>query len=77
MIDGSALTRHWRYATVIVAAFAAAIPRADPVTTGLETARLVTLFLASIVLLKIADRRAAARTAREAASSSGDGLDPT
>ncbi len=76
-INGSTLTRHWRYATVIIAVIAAAMPGADPVTTGLETAPLVILFLASIVLLKIADRRAAARAAREANASFGDGLDPT
>jgi sec-independent protein translocase protein TatC len=79
VINGSTLTRHWRYATVIIAVIAAAMPGADPVTTALETAPLVILFLASIVLLKIADRRAAARAAREAAGSGsfGDGLDPT
>lgn len=61
IINGSTLTRHWRYATVIIAVIAAAMPGADPVTTGLETAPLVILFLASIVLLKIVDRRDAAR----------------
>jgi sec-independent protein translocase protein TatC len=65
VINGSTLTRHWRYATVIIAIIAAAMPGADPVTTGLETAPLVLLFLASIVLLKIADRRAARREAAE------------
>ncbi len=63
VINGSTLTRHWRYATVIIAVIAAAMPGADPVTTGLETLPLVILFLASIVMLKIADRRAAARAA--------------
>ncbi len=82
VINGSTLTRHWRYATVIIAVMAAAMPGADPVTTGLETLPLVILFLASIVMLKIADRRAAARAAREAAEANaqaafGDGLDPT
>jgi sec-independent protein translocase protein TatC len=77
VINGSTLTRHWRYATVIIAVVAAAMPGADPVTTGLETLPLVILFLASIVLLKIADRRAAARAAAEANTSFGDGLDPT
>ncbi len=82
VINGSTLTRHWRYATVIIAVIAAAMPGADPVTTGLETAPLVILFLVSIVLLKLADRRAAARAAAEVAadaptSSFGDGLDPT
>ena len=35
------------------------------------------LFLVSIVLLKIADRRDAARAAAELRRSIGDGLDPT
>jgi sec-independent protein translocase protein TatC len=65
VINGSTLTRHWRYATVILAVVAAAMPGADPVTTGLETAPLVILFLASIVLLKLADRRDAKRAAAE------------
>jgi sec-independent protein translocase protein TatC len=77
VINGTTLTRHWRYATVIIAVIAAAMPGADPVTTGLETAPLVILFLVSIVMLKIADRRAAARAAAEAQASFGDGLDPT
>ena len=65
VINGSTLTRHWRYATVIIAIIAAAMPGADPVTTGLETLPLVVLFLASIVMLKIADRRDAARAMAE------------
>ncbi len=77
VIDGNTLTKHWRYATVIIAVIAAAMPGADPVTTGLETLPLVILFLVSIVMLKIADRRAAARAAAEPNTSFGDGLDPT
>jgi sec-independent protein translocase protein TatC len=65
VIDGNTLTRHWRYAIVIIAVIAAAMPGADPVTTGLETAPLVILFLASIVLLKAADRRAVRRAAAQ------------
>ena len=65
IINGRTLTKHWRYATVIIAVIAAAMPGADPVTTGLETAPLVVLFLASIVLLKLADRREARREAAE------------
>jgi sec-independent protein translocase protein TatC len=65
VLDGSTLTTHWRYAAVIIAVVAAAMPGADPVTTGLETAPLVILFLASIVLLKYLDRRAAKRAAAE------------
>lgn len=65
VINGSTLTRHWRYAIVILAIIGAAMPGADPVTTGLEVAPLLVLFLASIVLLKVADRRAARREALE------------
>jgi sec-independent protein translocase protein TatC len=80
VVNGSTLTRHWRYAVVIIAVIAAALPGADPVTTGLEATPLLVLFLASIVMLKIADRRAAAREAAEAAQSDepyGGGLDMT
>ena len=65
IIDGNTLTKHWRYAVVILAVIAAAMPGADPVTTALETAPLIILFLASIVVLKFADRRAAKRAAAE------------
>jgi sec-independent protein translocase protein TatC len=75
-INSSTLTRNWRYATVILAVIAAAMPGVDPVTTGLEMAPLVVLFLVSIVLLKIADRRAANRAAAELAQAD-DGLDLT
>jgi sec-independent protein translocase protein TatC len=74
VIDGSTLTRHWRYAAVIIAVIAAAMPGADPVTTGLETLPLVVLFLASIVLLKLADRRAAERAAAESTQQFDQGL---
>ena len=43
VINGRTLTRHWRYALVIIALVAAAMPGADPVTTALETAPLVIL----------------------------------
>ena len=76
-INASTLTRNWRYATVIIAVIAAAMPGADPVTTGLEMLPLVVLYLASIVMLKIADRRAAARAAADVSEPFGDGLDPT
>jgi sec-independent protein translocase protein TatC len=68
IINGSTLTRHWRYATVIIAVIAAAMPGADPVTTGLETAPLVILFIASIFVLKYMDRRDAKRAANELTS---------
>jgi sec-independent protein translocase protein TatC len=76
VINGRTLTRNWRYATVIIAVIAAALPGADPVTTGLEMLPLVVLYLASIVLLKLADRRAAARAAAEMSQMS-DSLDAT
>jgi sec-independent protein translocase protein TatC len=76
VINGSTLTRHWRYAVVIIAVIAAAMPGADPVTTALETAPLVILFLASIVMLKIADRRDAKRAAAELTNIDGVESDP-
>ena len=74
VLNSRTLVRQWRYATVIIAVIAAAMPGADPVTTGLETLPLVLLYLASIVLLKIADRRAAARAAAELTDSVGTTL---
>jgi sec-independent protein translocase protein TatC len=74
VIDGHTLTRHWRYAAVIIAVIAAAMPGADPVTTGLETLPLVVLFLVSIVLLRLADRRRAAAAAAEATQQFDQGL---
>ena len=72
-VNGSTLTKHWRYAAVIIAVVAAAMPGADPVTTGLETAPLVVLYLASIVLLRTLDRRAARRE-RQAALTAPPGI---
>jgi sec-independent protein translocase protein TatC len=76
VINSRTLTKHWRYAVVIIAVIAAAMPGADPVSTGLEMLPLVILYIASIVLLKIADRRAASRAAAEL-STIDEGLDPT
>jgi sec-independent protein translocase protein TatC len=67
-INARTLTRHWRYAVVIISVIAAALPGADPVTTALEMLPLILLYLLSIVLLKIADRREAARAASELAT---------
>jgi sec-independent protein translocase protein TatC len=77
VVDGHTLTKHWRYSVVIIAVIAAAMPGADPVTTGLETLPLVILYLASIVLLKLADRRAAARAAAESTQQFDRGLEIT
>lgn len=77
VITGQTLTKNWRYCTVIIAVIAATLPGADPVTTGLEMLPLILLYLLSIVLLKFADRRAAARAAAEASSPLDGGLDLT
>jgi sec-independent protein translocase protein TatC len=74
VINSSTLTGNWRYAVVIIAVIVAALPGVDPVTMALEMFPLVLLYFASIVLLKIVDRRDAARTARDLAQA-GDGLD--
>ncbi|MFL5823633.1 MAG: twin-arginine translocase subunit TatC [Solirubrobacteraceae bacterium] len=74
VLNSQTLIRQWRYATVIIAVIAAAMPGADPVTTALETLPLILLYLASILLLKIVDRRAAARAAAEFSEPAGDNL---
>jgi sec-independent protein translocase protein TatC len=74
VLNSRTLVRQWRYATVGIAVIAAAMPGADPVTTGLETLPLVLLYFASIVLLKIADRRAAAKAAAELTDPVGTNL---
>jgi Sec-independent protein secretion pathway component TatC len=51
------------------------MPGADPVTTALETLPLVVLYLLSIVMLKIADRRAAARAAADPTQPFDSGLE--
>lgn len=75
-INANTLIRHWRYAVVLIAVIAAALPGADPVTTALEMVPLLFLYLFSIALLKVADRRIAARAATEFPTID-DGLDPT
>jgi sec-independent protein translocase protein TatC len=75
-INSGTLIKHWRYALVIIAVIVAALPGPDIVTSALEMVPLVVLYLLSIVMLKIADRRLAARTAAEMASLDNS-LDPT
>jgi sec-independent protein translocase protein TatC len=74
VLNSRTLTHQWRYAIVIIAVIAAALPGADPVTTLLEMVPLLLLYGLSIVLLKVADRRSAARAA---ADLSGSTPDPT
>jgi sec-independent protein translocase protein TatC len=77
VLNGRTLIKNWRYATVIIAVLAAAMPGADPVTTALEMLPLILLYLASIVMLTVADRRAARRASSSEIATIDDGLDPT
>lgn len=69
IISSRTLTSNWRYAIVIIAVVAAALPGVDPVTTALEMIPLIGLYGLSILLLKLADRR------RPARASAGDDED--
>jgi sec-independent protein translocase protein TatC len=64
-LNSSTLIKHWRYALVGIAVIAGALPGPDMVTTALEMLPLVVLYLLSIVMLKVADRRLAARRAAD------------
>jgi sec-independent protein translocase protein TatC len=77
VVSARTLTKNWRYAVVIMAIIAAAMPGADPVTTGLEMLPLVLLYVASIVMLIVADRRAARGERSNELATIDDGLDPT
>lgn len=61
VITAKTLTVNWRYAVVIIAVIGAALPAVDPVTTALECAPLLVLYLASILLLKFVEYRGARR----------------
>jgi len=66
IITASTLTLNWRYATVIIAVIAAALPGVDPVTMLLETLPLVLVYIGSIVLLKFVEHRNNRRLLAEA-----------
>ncbi|HKG02282.1 MAG TPA: twin-arginine translocase subunit TatC [Conexibacter sp.] len=51
------LRASWRYAVVAIAVVAAVLPGVDPVTTVILMVPLLVLYLLSILLLTIADRR--------------------
>ena len=74
VITAKTLTGNWRYALVIIAVIVAALPGVDPVTMVFETLPLIVLYLVSIVLLHIGERRMARREAAEMAAST-QGLD--
>jgi sec-independent protein translocase protein TatC len=72
VITASTLSTNWRYATVLIAIAAAALPGVDPVTMAFETLPLVLLYLASIVLLRWVEYRARKRSLAEAAMPQSD-----
>jgi sec-independent protein translocase protein TatC len=65
IVSASMLTGNWRYAIVLIAVIAAALPGVDPVTMFFETLPLVVLYVASIVLLRFVEYRDAKRAAAE------------
>lgn len=75
-VNANTLIKHWRYAVVIIAVIVAALPGPDLVTSTLEMIPLVLLYVLSIVLLKVVDRRRAAQEAAELAALDNS-LDPT
>src|SRR5579875_564162 len=73
VVNGRTLSGNWRYAALIIAVLVALLPGVDPVTMFFETLPLVVLYLASIVLLKLLDRRDAKRAALELARAAAEG----
>lgn len=57
IVQASMLRSSWRYAVVAIAVVAAILPGVDPVTTVILMVPLLLLYLLSILLLTIADRR--------------------
>ncbi len=57
IISRRTLTSNWRYAIVLIAVIAAALPGVDPVTTMLEMIPLLLLYGLSILLMGLAERR--------------------
>lgn len=57
MVTARMLRASWRYAIVAIAVIAAVLPGVDPVTTVILMVPLLVLYLLSILLLTIADRR--------------------
>jgi len=56
IISRRTLTSNWRYAIVLIAVIAAALPGVDPVTTMLEMVPLLLLYGLSIGLMMVAER---------------------
>jgi sec-independent protein translocase protein TatC len=57
IVTAEMLRSSWRYAIVAIAVVAAILPGVDPVTTVILMVPLLVLYLLSILLLTIADRR--------------------
>jgi sec-independent protein translocase protein TatC len=57
IVSAEQLRASWRYAIVAIAVIAAILPGVDPVTTVILMVPLLLLYLLSILLLTIADRR--------------------
>jgi sec-independent protein translocase protein TatC len=57
IVNARQLRSSWRYAVVAIAVVAAILPGVDPVTTVILMVPLLLLYLLSILLLTIADRR--------------------
>ncbi len=75
VIQAKTLTGNWRYAIVLIAVIAAALPGVDPVTMFFETLPLILLYVASIGLLNYVEYRDAKRVAAEYAREP-TGFDP-
>ena len=67
IVNGKTLTGNWRYGILIISIIVAILPGVDPVTMAFEGLPLVLLYLASIVMLKVVDRRDAAKARKAAA----------
>lgn len=77
IVTARMLRASWRYAIVAIAVVAAVLPGVDPVTTVILMVPLLVLYLLSILLLTIADRRRGDRGETAFASSDGDTTEGT
>lgn len=64
ILSSATLRRHRRYAIVGLSVLGALLPGTDPVTTLLETMPLFALYEATIVLLRLSERRRSRRQAQ-------------
>ena len=63
VLSSSTLRTHRRYAVVVLSVLGALLPGTDPVSTLLETLPLFALYEATIVLLRLSERRRSRRQA--------------